>query len=55
MFEFFFHSAISSDNEIITTCGQLVLTGGRSIECNNINYIWSIYNIVDSKYVTKCL
>ena len=37
----FFHSVISSDNEIIKMCDQLMLTGSRSTVCNTINYIWS--------------
>ena len=41
----FIVSVLKSENQIVKLCRQLALSGRRSAICNNINYIWSKYNV----------
>ena len=35
---------LESDNQIVTFCGQLTLSGSKLAACKNVNVLWSKYS-----------
>ena len=46
----FFHTSITSKNNVLRTCSQLALNGSNSTACKNLNYIWFKYKLPCTKH-----